>query len=293
MVTIITDATPFFNGLLSTYTTTVQAAKTVAINSLESSLQQSKQEFNASIERAKKFILDHPINMYVDGVAFRNALSLFHTAVDTDLGNALNQTSIGYSIRKNNIQLDFNQALSDATDAFNDSFYTVVIDDPNYTTKYDAVVVNLQTTSDSVVGDVTNNIERIDNEYSVARGGVMVQVTALIKDHVFNRPLVRPTGKFYVPSYPNFGVPEEYGLELRNIGTKQWVGSIGVTVTDEYYKSFIDNEPSAVGGVPIRPGESGKVARMITVPKVIVVEGENRNFGKSVKYKLMINTMTS
>lgn len=290
MATKITDATPWLKDLVDKYVASSELARTTAVQSIDQSLSDIEVSLSEVPDKIESYIKSNPINMYVDGTVFRNAVTSFQNAVGAELGNVLNQVVVGYGVRKDNIQIDFNQAMSDANDSFNGAFYSgVVIDDPDYETKRADAVSEIQAASDYAVEVLTSEFTRADDEFVQTRDGVVNLVSTLIKDHVFNRPLIRSTGKFYAPSYPNFGIQEEYGLQVTNVGNKPWVGSIGLSLTDEYYKNWTNNDPS-VFGTTVKPGETVRLTRMFTVPKVVYVKGNPRNFGKTITYKIMINT---
>jgi len=73
---------------------------------------------------------------------------------------------------------------------------------------------------------------------------------------------------------------------------RSWTGWVGIIVTDEYYKKleFIDQIGS---NHIINQGETKTIKRDIILPKTMKVKGENRSLGKTLTYKIVINTITA
>ena len=206
------------------------------------------------IDYAQPYIDLHLINIYVDGVAFRSALSDLQSHVRAEVVSHVNDAMIGFSTRAQNITTDYNSTVSTSDEA--DAFGAIV-----------------QEYSDKLVA-VSNDI--------------ITKTDELVQTYALNRPLLRPTGNRSVPTI-NFGVVTKISYEFQNIGTKPWSGWMGVKVFDEYKNSV--SVDFITPSLPlVSPGDTVTLTREIIVDRVQQVNGKSRSWGKKTVIHISIYT---
>jgi hypothetical protein len=291
---IITDAGPFLTALVNSYSTTVDAAKSKLIADLDKVVKNTKVGYSSVIPSMVTFIAENPLKLYIDGDSFRASASALNDAVNLESQNIISAASASYQIQKNNIKIDFNQVMSDAYESFNNSLYSATITDVDYDTKYDTAQLDMTAVSDNFVQVVSDAFTAADETVQALQLEMMNQISSLVKSHIYNRPLLRLTGPLFYPTRLVFNKAQDFGLEIQNIGKKDWTGSFDLQVTDEYYKKFIAADSSNFL-ISIAPGETKKIMRSITIPKSIAVQQDDgsmatRSFGKKLKYRFILNT---
>jgi hypothetical protein len=205
------------------------------------------------------------------------------------LSNYITRASYGDGIRIDNSNSDFNNAINAANNAFYDNLNSVMITDEDYSTKYAAVRVEMDTYTTSIVDQLTSLVASHQSSVLDATNSIRSDIESAINDFVFNRPLLRVVNFLY-PVEIVHDESNTVTVEVTNIGKYKWTGWIGVTVTDEYYKKleFLGQIGS---NTVIGPGETRSIKRDIILPKVVTWKGEPRNLGKTLTYKIVVNTI--
>lgn len=166
--------------------------------------------------------------------------------VRSEVFSRINDALAGFNVRVQNISIDLNDSITTDEDAV--AFRALITD---YSTR-------LSAQSDSV----------------------MTQADSLVESHAFDRPLLRPTGERKGFSDVKLGEPSSFSYEFKNVGRKPWSGWMVIEARDQYKKSVIVDY--AAPSIPIvAPGESVWLTRDITIPKVVMVNGNPHTWGKT------------
>lgn len=235
------------------------------------------------------YINEHPLNSYVDSQSFREAVTQYSSDIKSMLANYISRATNGDATRIDNAELDFNEAVNKANNDFYDGLNSVIITDPDYSVKFQSTKAEMDTYTQSIINQIT--VASTDHQSVLidASNDIRFSVNSQLSDLVFNRPLLRVVD-FRYPVEVELDDYNAVELDVKNIGKKQWTGWIGVTVTDEYYKKL--EFVSQVGSnYMIGPGETRTVKRDIKLPKVMTWKGEPRNLGKTLTYKVQVNTV--
>lgn len=234
------------------------------------------------------YIANNPIVLYVDGPVFRAAVTGLTEYARALMDNKINESSVGFNLVRSNMEIDFTTALNSAMDDINDQLTAVIINDADYVVKKEAFDVRIQTLTDNTVASATAIMDGLNNYITELRHSSGQTVSAMVDSHTFDRPLLRYTGVITFPSPLVLDDFNDFSIEFSNIGTVVWEGWLGLTIIDEYYKSFSYQASDRVYSIPA--GESSTIVITPKIPKVIYVKGLPRNLGKQLKYTIHVNT---
>lgn len=294
MTDTIADATPWLDSIKSEFANKVETAKNIAISNVGNIKSKLEKRMNAGIDNIlSKIDSANPTDVYIDSSKFR-------TAIDTIKANAKNELSSIYATISNlmilymdNINIDYNSALSKAYDEMNitisEATYKMKITDKDYANKYNKFnneISEIVNKSNETIASTIKSLQIHVN--SIYLNGVR-SVQERIYNIITDRPLLRPTGELTIPDKLTLNAENEYGIELKNVGSKPWRGTIGITLIDQYKKTIEDNGENAPD-VVIKPGSTVYIKRKIYVPKVVQTKNEQRNFGTNVTTKMYLIT---
>jgi hypothetical protein len=182
--------------------------------------------------------------MYVDGTAFRTAISDLLTGAITEVLGKINEIVASFNQKAQNASIDYNQTISTTDEATSFSSYV-----NDYSSK-------LSTSIDTVLSAIED----------------------LVNSHAFDRPLLRHTGNRKSPLSITLDGINTFSREFKNVGNKSWSGWMTINATDKYKNSVsVDVAPSNIS--TIEPGETSWLTREIEIPKVRYVSGSPRSWG--------------
>jgi len=264
------------------------------------------------------YIAAHPINTFVDNTAFRTAITQYVTDLRGIITSYISRAQYSDSVRVGNAELDFNTAINDANTTFYDTLNSVIITDPDYQSKYNAVRTNIDNYTTAIISRLQSEITNVYQSalfdfINSTRTACYAQISA----YVFNRPILRvvdfrypveiglsndympaknveataTSGAYVLDAVPAITIYNTVEIDLKNVGRKNWTGWVGLIVTDEYYKKLEFLTQTGTNYV-IKPGEIVTVKRDIILPRTMMVDGQARSLGKVLTYKIVINTIT-
>lgn len=258
-------------------------------SALDESVPLTETSLSAVTSAVSSYINNHPLNSYVDSSSFREAVSKYSTDVRSLISNYISRSTNGDVARIDNAELDFNSAVNNANNAFYDGLNSVIITDPDYSTKFQTVKTSMDEYTQNIIDQVSAASSEHQSTILDMANSVRESCIKQLDDFVYDRPLLRVID-FRYPIEVVLNGYNTIEVDVKNVGRKPWTGWIGVTVTDEYYKKleFI----SQVGSnSTINPNETRTLKRDIELPKVVTWKGEPRNLGKTLTYKVLVNTV--
>jgi len=323
----VTDAGPFLASQLTLFKNTVNAAHAAYNAAVNSSRDAYRAAMAAIAPRVATYITAHPLNAYVDNSSYRTASAAYESDLRGIITNYINRANYGSSTRMGNAEMDFNDALNDANTAFYDKLNSVIITDADWTTKNTANSTLMDTFTTGIIAAITATSKQYQSDIVDSSNSAKTTLFATVANFISQRPLVRIMDFRYpvevtlsvaaspaTPEIPETDttawvpahdavvathVPNPVAIDLKNIGKKPWVGWIGITVTDQYYKK-VEFLNQVGANVTIAPGATATITRNIELPKVVTwtyATGANAgvaktyNLGDTLTYKVVINTV--
>lgn len=211
-------------------------------------------EITHSIDGVPSYISLHPIEIYSDGVKFREASAKLLESVRSETLAKINDAMTGFNTRIQNSSIDYNQTITSTDESTSFSEY----------------------------------IKGYSDKLSLVIDAALEKMTSHVQSHLTSRPLMRATGNRVVPNIVLDGITT-IKYEFQNVGSKTWTGWMCLKVTDEYKKSVsVDFSPPQLPVVA--PGNTVMLSREIKIDKTHYVSGNPRTWGK--KSKIIVSLYT-
>ena len=234
------------------------------------------------------YVVTNPVLSCIDGSTFRTSINELSSYIKSVSENKIQSALVGINLARGNIEIDFTDSINKASDSINRGLMSVVITDPDYTTKKEVFDTDIATISDDAVAAATAGMSGLSDHISTYRVNVSNDIDSLVDSHTYARPLLRYTGRISLPSPLALDDFNTFSFEFTNIGRITWSGWLGITLRDEYYKRVSLQDSDHV--YDIAPGETSKIDVSVKVPKIVYVKGLPRNLGKQITYTIHVNT---
>lgn len=267
--------------LIDTYDNTLRLRVDAVRSQASNALNQVIGRVSSGYASAEAYLADKPVDSYVDGTEYRSLVQTLHDEVVKLSTSVYNEVGQSLQTRLTNSQIDFGVAVDQDNKAFSKGLTGTSAD-------IEEATIAVQEKYSAAVGDVNTILSDTMAKLSAAITSDSERIEQLFSDKILSRPVLRPTGNRKFPSPLILDGFNDVSIELQNIGSSPWTGWMGVKITDEYKKVVTDNSVDNV--TTIGPGEAYTLTKRIKVPKVMVVNGQNRSFGKKPKIVAIINT---
>lgn len=197
-------------------------------------------------------ISNDPLVGHVQSDSFMSSAESFRESLRNIASSAINTSFVGFGQRVDNTRIDY----SDSSP-----------------TEYD-------------YSDFESHVATHVAKLTTLSTDIMTSVDEIVSNHISSRSLLRPAS--YKMSDFVVDSPVVVTCEFKNVGSVPWTGWMSVTATDEYKKKIKSSSPKAVS--VIEPGSSSVLTQTIVVPRTVVVNGNDRSWGKKTMMSISIVT---
>jgi hypothetical protein len=200
-------------------------------------------------------ISNSPITGHVQNDSFVSSAESFRETLRNIASSAINTILIGFGQRVDNTRIDYSNS----------------------------------SPSDVDYSDFESHITTHVTKLTTLSNDIMTLIDDMVSDHISKRSLLRPAA--YTISDFVVGSPVVVTCEFKNVGSVTWTGWMSVTAIDEYKKKIKSSSPKSIS--VIEPGASSVLTQSIVVPRTVVVNGNDRTWGKKTTVSISIVTSSS
>ena len=121
------------------------------------------EEVGLQMSSLNDYILTNPVLSCIDGSTFRSSINELSAYIKSVAENKIQSLLVGIGLARGNIEIDFTNALNAASESINRGIMSVIITDPDYTTKKDIFDTDIAAISDDAVAAATAGMSGLND----------------------------------------------------------------------------------------------------------------------------------